>query len=1001
MANTLPDQGSTFPLNQPASPLHPTATGNFPDGVRPPSQCCGHFWKWIITYICDPIYKCICYLFCCNNPYSNANSQAVITEEQRRASTPRTPVFLDPPRQISEPLASVSNIVWPTDTSGKAVHIPAPTKELLQFLASSNEGNALLTSIEAAPAQEASTLEANISHESVSVPAAAMASPLASPLRSIQQSREANQKLLRKHLSSIVEKLRNPNPRDPLTKENIADLQHLLGRNCITSINAPTALKLYTKLCTMMKCESLIIDMDPETSLLLQIHLKGPILPQPTTMAAPVSINEAICPTGISSPYQSPFPLNELLSFLASSDIIDTWLNHEIPLPHPEDLNFDDSPLQVKQKYLSKHIPYLEHVQLRNYLGTIINKLRAPNEADPLNADQVNTLAHLIKIHSTRELRTVPELLKFLCLQLKGQADEFNQLLKSYLSTDQEHHAASDEYMAAAEHLALQQGFHETLSLIANSYDWAASLSPRILPPRIVQRIDENDADYLARSINISSDTIIKKKLKKTVRKVITQVEASGGDAASTFRINMNDLRKLICLLDALQYSTATSADIIRALGRIFRVEEEVLIASAIPVIWDEVRSQSLSTSIPLPPPLERIISRPLPNLAATCYLNSVLQMISQLTSFNDMLTHEITFKPSPRRPDDSDRSYQFRYGQELSEFEKTIQQRKALQSHLRAVITMMRQGNATNEPIDRNILETLFKLLQVNGWYKAPFTEQDPHELMSLLYTALGAKPSQIHTVDKLSCVKDGATLEATRNVTTIDDLQIPLPTDEHRNILPELDTMDALIQSYLHDRLVGENGWKPEGETEFYDADKTTYIVEPAPETLFIQQKRFGFEINPETFAGTPYRINDLVPFNPIITIPVYDPNDLNKVPVEHAYKLKVVIGHDPGEYGTSTSVNSGHYTTWVRQKYFITESEQDQNNPDQAIGEYKDTWVVYNDSERARYPSDPPHPESLQLAIRQKGYYLAYVRVPPSELEALAPAHIETEAPIATGT
>jgi hypothetical protein len=47
------------------------------------------------------------------------------------------------------------------------------------------------------------------------------------------------------------------------------------------------------------------------------------------------------------------------------------------------------------------------------------------------------------------------------------------------------------------------------------------------------------------------------------------------------------------------------------------------------------------------------------------------------------------------------------------------------------------------------------------------------------------------------------------------------------------------------------------------------------------------------------------------------------------------------------------------------------------------YHDTWVYYSDSRRARYESQPSHPELLQMDIRKKGYYLAYVRVPSSDV------------------
>lgn len=393
-------------------------------------------------------------------------------------------------------------------------------------------------------------------------------------------------------------------------------------------------------------------------------------------------------------------------------------------------------------------------------------------------------------------------------------------------------------------------------------------------------------------------------------------------------------------------------------------LSDESVIIENVPIIWEEVKNQFLSSDDDLPEPSETIISRALPNLAATCYLNSVLQMISQLSCFDHMLTKDLCFKAAPIRPGEDEEKYQSRCAEERSNFEETLFHKIALQSHLRSIITMMRRSNQSEEPIDRCIMEILFKLLQVNGWHKTPKTEQDPHELITFLSNVLDSNISEIHTVDKLSYVKESVLHEQIGDVNSIPDLQIALPVDDQKKIKPEYDSMKALIRNHLHNRLEGENAWRPPGEERCYDTDKTTYIVEPPPDTLFIQQLRFDYKLDPSTNEITPFRINDLVPFDPIITIPVYKSNNLNEEPVEHTYTLKIVIGHNPGENGTSTSVNSGHYTTWIRQKYMDL-----------------DTWIYYSDSRRARYPADPPHPEDLQTAIRKNGYYLAYVLMAPS--------------------
>jgi len=369
-------------------------------------------------------------------------------------------------------------------------------------------------------------------------------------------------------------------------------------------------------------------------------------------------------------------------------------------------------------------------------------------------------------------------------------------------------------------------------------------------------------------------------------------------------------------------------------IGKLLGLGEETLLKAKRAIKWCKVEMYSpLDKAVLLPKACDSTMSRPLTNLGSTCYLNALLQLIARFSCFDEMLTRPIEISDAGASPEQA----------------VIKKQQQALQHRLRKIIAFMRKPENL-DPIPRGDLEILYQLLQINGWHHLPTSQQDPLELLTFLQDTLGAQPSKIDLIEKYTYQDKDGINQTFCKTATLADLQIPLPIDQNKQLVNEFDSMDKLLDNYTREAITGDNAWIPEGKTERHDLQKVSHIVGTPPNTLFIQEKRFGFST--ENF--TSFRICGSVPFSPTISLPVYDQDDLAAPPTYYPYQLKAVIGHHGG-----ASSNSGHYTTWALQQV------ADENN-----------WIKYDDDKFELF--ETWQTGIVERDISEKSYYLAYTLI-----------------------
>lgn len=372
---------------------------------------------------------------------------------------------------------------------------------------------------------------------------------------------------------------------------------------------------------------------------------------------------------------------------------------------------------------------------------------------------------------------------------------------------------------------------------------------------------------------------------------------------------------------------------------------------SAIPVAIDpHTRARILPAPSELTPANETIFSKKLVNLYSTCYMNATLQMIAATNAFNQSLTSAI---PLPPREN-------FSTDQEHARAVAICENKQLFKGHLAAIIQKMRSPN-THERITATHLSDLFTLAQVCGWRKQFWQQQDPHEFTLFLRQALNEQSNFLHMACTQSFILDGAVQSHLGEEQMLSEIALEIPDVNAMQRTSPGTTMCDLIDLYTTETI--EN-YKPRDESdETVSLHKKHHFLSPAPETLFIQEKRFGWN------AHGPYRISTAVPgpmpFNPTLTVPFHEVNDRGEVTLSETkqYRLKTVICHHGGG-----SASSGHYTT-LRAQHF---NEQE-------------TWVLYNDAkEPQRYPSNDPAglaPPIVSNIIKTNAYYLAYELVDDS--------------------
>jgi len=789
---------------------------------------------------------------------------------------PRPIVFLNAPLQISPPLRRDVSIEWPEIPRNTSFSKEA--KQLLEYLACSDEGKALLISQE--PPQTKDTL--------------GMSPPLPDPIRE-----------WRSHLSAVVEKIRAPQQEDPLTWNHLHDLQRILKSNQLMP-SGSTAWNLLLLLCEKCGLQEFLNRFEPLSSEFHQI-VDGPDVPTPAPLSSYIPSEITHFPD-----YPDP-PVVNFLKTLATSEIATQWLQK------PPSTHFQSS------KNIESKVKQMIDENLRNHLINVINKLRNPEANSPLSESDLNKLKNLIiNREGCWKFDSNAKLLKFTCQFFNGTPEEFSAI---YLSSagfknvlEKPSHLGNARPIPPVEIQGRSENFQALLIIlqrIAESPLWDKDLLKALLPPKIVQRQEETDTAFDSRRIDALTHVIIASKIQAQVAGMVRLLRASSPLEKS----HLVELTQLI----------GTSNDvesILSVVSGYLTIHEEIIWETIVPEIWSEVKKFIL-TEKELPKASDHIISKTLANIGNTCYLNSLLQMIVRLSFFDEMLTKEIQ----------ANVNYDYKV---------------ALQSHLRTIVGKMRTPPYT-ESIENKELTTLFHLLQINGWHKRLGIQQDPHELLITLRTALEDNHAPIRSVNKYTYQKEGQNRSFTVAESSY-EFTIDMSFNMDDQFSFAFSSLEKLIEENSKSRI---SGYKIEGEEGVYEVEKQSYIVSPAPTTLFIHQLRFSYNADGGTF-----KLNEKAPFNPVITIPVYNPHDLDEAPVNHTYELKVVISHE-GE-----SLNLGHYTTVALQKYpGITLEPEDQ-------------WFCYDDTEIRTYsPEDNDagvHPAKLRKEIRKKGYYLAYVLV-----------------------
>lgn len=780
-------------------------------------------------------------------------------------------VVIHPPSRFSKPLNHILHINWPA-----AAKIPLAIQHFLQFLACSNEGEGLLVS------------------------AASVEQPQMLPYA----------KKLQYHLSAIVEKLRNPSEGSPITLQHLRKLLDLFARHQLPKSElkgAEATYSLFYDLCKIFKVENILKKFDPTTSQLNQAVFLPPLLPMP------LRLSEAHEPSKEQEAALNAFfegaqhPLNQLLKALAASKATNSLLEKEMPFLNPSP---SGHPIISRMISLQKKLSHANQLQLRNHLAGIINKLRSPEEHGSLMPEHLLTLTQLTgKIENS----TPTGWLLFLCMTLNGTINEFEMLHEALIHAKPLSQASLFPKTEISipmtkmsllginsKHLQQLAVLQQGLLCITNSNDWDEALNKRDNPEDVIKEGSDSSNDLLKAFL-----AIVRNSTKALLRKIIHQLQLQPPSTP------LEDLHLLLSLYKTLSIKSMKLQEIPSMLmffGYLLHVDKQIVWKTITAYTWEEVKKKVFVPLEVLPPASDHIISLSLTDHWHASYFNSVLQLIARLDCFDEMLTHKIAFIPPSRELHEDEMMFFNR----CESIKQSFDQKIALQSHLRAVIGIMRSGKDT---ITHHMLETLFQLVQINGWHFEPTEKQDPVAFFRFLRTALGRIESQ-----------------------AIKEFSIRSPLPGHQ--LPKFDTMEKLIEN------------SPHGLGHDDSIKQSLRLTDPAPQTIFIQQQL----LPADTLEDHLPSISHPPPFSPAITLPVYDANNPDAPPIPCLYQLKVVIG----------TQSYGSYSTFALQKY---------QHPDWL--EAKDTWFCYG-PQITLYPfSETSLPDVLAIDFQERGYYLAYVR------------------------
>lgn len=731
--------------------------------------------------------------------------------------------------------------------------------------------------------------------------------------------------LIRNHLSSIVASLRSPKSGKPLEVKTFEDLLQFL-QSCEISTDTP---------------EDLINGLtDQDVGKKPSLERKAAsftlkCLERPESLGSPKSFG----PLKINKIPMASSGLALLLELLACSQITERWLGYE-----------------------GNCIESINIRNLQDHLAGIVFLLRT--DEDSVGEAELVTLMQLIQRCNSTKIRAPAQLLRILCVLFQGTEEEFVTMYRClffqvYLEPNSLKYALTKpdeltsqivdfETLRVCQPSILQDDPVVLLLLfLASGTAWDHVLSKPIIFEKTFKAVGESEEEFSIKRLEKLGNEFLAQILQGHLCALVHQIRMQSGS------LDMEHIETVQFLLKLNAIDATSSETLFEDLCRVFLVDQEMVQSFKTAFKWAMIESKLLGQEelIPLD---SRVITKGLPNLGTTCYMNVVLQLIAHM-DFDSLLKGEISFIPPYRHSNEEDNEYQSRVVEERQKFEALFPMKLALQDQLRGVISQMR---LSGKELGAQELQCLYSLLELNGWDKTICSQEDPHEFLKFLMHALGARGPELQVIDLYRYDKDGQE-KSFQVPTVLNDLAFPIPTDGKR-ISSEVTSLEQLFKLYAYEDITGDNTCVPPEEVTQYALNKARCLVGEPPKNLFVQLIRSGFE------RGEPFRIAGEAPLKQTFKIPFHNGFNLSERPKEVTYAIKAVIGHRATieSYSQeSFNHNAGHYSIVIQQLDELSASgilvNYDDNKPPQ----------VFNCSALP--------PDAIQ-EMRSSAYYVAFERV-----------------------